>query len=191
MEMMSEQEARIEREQVEIVFGLGGGELEDKPWEYERPWADPMLGTTPGRSRYWFSGCPDYVERHEREEWDWPSARTIIDFGYPDAPHPWLVDDEGAWILVQIFYSHGEAECPYRTWDPIAQEDHQGKGVRLVAEAETCHNPESSGLCPMCEEKTGEEHGYIYLADGYEAVYSLVEESTMTREEWEEEHDEK
>lgn len=191
----------IEREQIEQVFRLTGGELANEPWQYERserigPRTNLREGDScrdgdkPWGYQYWYDGCPDYCERHERERYEDGSSQvvTLISWGggYMDAPDAWIIDVDGvAWELMAYFSNSGETECPYRTWDPITREDHQGQGqsVRKVTLEETLQNPDG-GSCPLCEADLDSEHGYIYIGEGYEAVYSSIEESRTERHEW-------
>jgi ferric-dicitrate binding protein FerR (iron transport regulator) len=76
-ETSEEYEARIERECVEWVFGLTGGELEDKPWEPFEPHPEMSerdaafdaeyrhSSSNPRPFRYWYDGVPSYVGRRE------------------------------------------------------------------------------------------------------------------------------
>lgn len=191
-------ESAIEREQIEYVFGLTGGELASEPWTYQAPYVYSSDSSTElllreHTARYWYDGCPDYCERSEREEWEDAAARTIVvaGGGYLSAPAPWVVDDEGAWRLVATYQNSGETECPGQHEDAgnKVRRDHcklskgwprDGKTHFAIGEMTALH-----AECVLCEETIGEEHGYIYLGDGYEAVYSLEAESNTTREEWE------
>ena len=189
-------ELAIERQQVEWVFGLTGGELADEVWANmtEGRYSDGE-GTgdfyTFG-DRYWYEGVPDYMEKGQYDFWG--QQRTVLAFGggYMDAPDPVIWDGEGEWKLIATFNSSGESPCPYRDYDPIGQVDHQGMDPRKVGrrEAKLVDQPwvrvaggggrtekrpgHKIGECPYCEERVGEEHGYIYIGEGYEAVYELV-----------------
>lgn len=81
------------REEIECLFGLGGGELN--------------RGTFNG-CRYWYDGAPDYCEREmqaaaETAGLDRWNLRTCITYGTPKAPR--------GWVLLRSFTSSGEAEC--------------------------------------------------------------------------------
>lgn len=163
-------EARIERESVEEVFRLTGGELETKPWE---PWipahpldADDLLriawhGFGPGSNqtifRYWYEGVPDYVGRNEFPDIHDTEYRTVVtDLLYQSSvlAENGCLRDGAEWKRVRVFQSSGETRCP-----GAYHED----GDEPVVDADGC---------PYCEEKPGEEHGYIYLGDGWaEVVY--------------------
>lgn len=185
--MTPEQEKAFEREQVQAVFSLYGGELEEEPWVYwtqhessanHAPlWdkADPMheKSMMEWAARYWYEGAPEYVESEYRE---FSSVRTFVQpGGMLTSPHQELYDGQGIWKLKELYSASGEAPCPAQTWDPIKHEE-KAEGVRCrkveQAEAELGDGEE----CPLCGEKVGEEHGYVYLGDSsYEAVYVLEE----------------
>jgi hypothetical protein len=63
-----------------------------------------------------------------------------------------IYDPAGAWIRVGRYASSSETECP-------GQHEDEGSIVR----ADHCVGGDR---CPLCEEKIGEEHGYIYMGDG-------------------------
>lgn len=78
---------QVERAQVETVFGLGGGELETKPWS--------------GR-QYWYHGAPHYADN----KFGSAEVRTAIEcllFGQAKAPR--------GWAEVECYRTSGEAEC--------------------------------------------------------------------------------
>lgn len=141
-------EKEIERESVEWVFALTGGELEDKPWrfasvdkngELERHWA-----------WYWYEGQPEYLKQDYSHTY-----RTAVLWWEP----PKKIRSHGReWRLVGLYRSSGETECPARGCD---------EGVEVLEKQ--C---DGGNVCPLCEEDVGETHGYIYLGDGWcEAVY--------------------
>lgn len=205
----TEREAAIERERVEQVFGLTGGELSDEPWVY---WTQqesdvdgkPLYGPESGHvglweghaveshrdgfmewsGRYWYDGAPEYAERELQETLGfYATVQTLVNpGGILSAPHRELYDGEGVWRLVETFSNSGEASCPFKDWDP-ARNTGVTSNDRVVTQAEADGYDGES--CPMCEEKVGDEHGYIYFGVcSYEAVYVLVEQ---TRDEDEEE----
>lgn len=136
-------EARIWRQQLEEVFGLTGGELEDKPWESKNP--ESGIDRT---FHHWYEGVPDYCERDYRDEDG--EFRTVVTYGEPSQE---LVDEDGTrWFFVTSMTSSGETECPWKNCDVEEGEDPRP--------------------CELCDAKEGEEHGYIYIGDGYcEAIY--------------------
>lgn len=124
-----------EREQVELVFGLTGGELDDTPWV---AWTQPFHsdGTVmhnreddggwfyPIAFAYSYAGPPEYAEEYSnaRKRYD-NRYRTVVwpghCIGHTD---PELYDSEGIWSLVETWSSSGEIECPLRSYDPETQE---------------------------------------------------------------------
>lgn len=85
---------------IELIFGLTGGELSDKPlrWcdsEGERGW-----------TRYWYEGPPDYFLPRPRG--DYMTMVRDCMFGEP----PRIIYAKGReWRRVQVFRNSGEAEC--------------------------------------------------------------------------------
>lgn len=123
-----------ERQEIEWVFMLTGGELNDAPW---------------GGFAYNYDGVPEWAASDFDDRFD-HEYRTIIGCFVYGSPPEQIVDAEGVWELRATFASSGEAECPLR---PEVVEDER---------------------CPLCDEPSGEPHGYIYLGDGWaEAVYRL------------------
>ena len=159
----------IEREQVEIVFGLTGGELSDTP--------DPGFPFT-----YWYDGAPEYLERRLVETVEWCAChntdnsedcsecngrgyyelRTTVVcclYGYPTVPEGWEQ-------VPMVFGSSGEAGClhcgPGSDWDGSAPQT-QAKASNSITNTGYRGNPE----CKLCEGS-----GYVYLGDGWcEIVY--------------------
>lgn len=170
-------EQNNERAQVEQVFGLTGGELEDTAWvptyPAERPtWSVPegaievLVVPVPFTFTYWYQGVPEYVER----DFDAlplsyaPTYRTVCrDEMFGQVPET-VTDDEGTWTVVTRYTTSGEAECPLRNDDT---------GLAYVA----------GERCSFCEETRGELHGVVYIGDGWaEIVYRLqvpYEHNTM------------
>jgi hypothetical protein len=132
----------IERQQIEEVFGLGGGELSDKPWQ---------------GFPYWYVGIPDYLGRAEYPDQHSSGIeyRTVVTcLLYGDAPT--IIDDGSQrWQRTEHFTSSGETECPW------AQAD---DGPTVTADQA------KDGECPLCGESVGSEHRYIYLGDGWSEV---------------------
>lgn len=171
-----------EREQIEQVFELTSGDLSDEPWEmksapewaqgfqpkcpacgnYLLPCTATATGIHPGfepyRCTYWYEGVPEYAEESfpELNHHDIYSTtheyRTIVRDVTFGSPPERTID---GWERVATFTSSGETECPERggyAWVPTVDE--------------------GSGPCYLCEAKPGEEHGYIYIGDGWaEVVY--------------------
>jgi hypothetical protein len=172
----SEKEAAIEREQVERVLRLTGGELDDKPWHYwlAHRYSDGTAMDTgdidsfyEGRSHYWYEGAPDGSEIEDSAS---RNLRTLIAFGggYMSAPNPELYDGDGIWKLVHSWNHSGETECPGQQYNR--------DGTKTVTEETS-----TDGECHLCEEKIGEDHRFIYIGEGYEATYELVEQAPGQR----------
>lgn len=170
----------LERERVEWVFGLTGGELDADPswtvWEphdYERLGLDMITRPVgPGdlaeiTYRYSYDGAPDEAQDYDNQ------YRTILCYGggFLPYPAPWMADGEGIWVLVQTFTSSGEAECP-------GQHEDAGNIVRRDQARLSEDYPQREGPrraeCVLCAERIGSKHGHIGIGEGYEAVYRLV-----------------
>lgn len=133
-----------ERDQIAEVFGLTGGELADAPWIVTEP-GDPVREW---RFSYWYEGVPDYLDRTDAITAVSDECRTVCRdnmFGFPPQV---VVDVDGtAWHRQTEFMTSGETECPMR-------------GETAVE------------VCSLCDAGVGEEHGYIYIGDGWaEVVY--------------------
>mgnify|MGYP001606612710 CR=1 FL=1 len=92
-------EAQIERQRIEMVFGLTGGELGNEPWTYTADGVDTAFP-------YWYDGAPDYVERHDVSDLHCREYRTaVVDelCGLSDTPN--------GWERRMRFASSGETEC--------------------------------------------------------------------------------
>lgn len=153
MEEQSKAEQQRERSQVEVVFGLTGGELCEGAWQ-----ATERDSETVWTFHHYYEFPPEYAER------DFDSTahsfRTVVRsnmFGEPP-------EQLAGWTKVATFGNSGEAECPG-----------QHEETNLVR-AEQC--AEGSDRCFYCEAQVGEAHGYVYIGDGWaEVVYQLEEPS--------------
>ncbi len=98
---------------------------------------------------FYYDFPPEYAER--QFDYTAHTYRTVVRdnmFGEPP-------DRFNGWTKKATFSNSGETECPYRN-DPLT----------LVA----------TETCPLCEALIGEEHGYIYIGDGWaEIVYQQVD----------------
>ncbi len=173
----------IERQRVEWVHGLTGGEMVDRPFRLldlgrgKRTWA-----------RYWYEGAPEWSNEHAydsgRKGWR-GSWRTLVwDSGsYGDYLPPQSFRDASGrrWRKVASYRSAAECECP-------VPENHPAIVTRREAVLEDKHAPfnflsrpmHRRAECPMCEARIGEEHGYIYLGEGWlEAVYYSPDEKEI------------
>jgi len=145
----AEREARIQRECVEWVFGLTGGELNDKPW---RPFTERDLSGEPETFLYSYDGPPDY---DVRDSSDGDYVTVVSDCLTGEEPEN-LYENGTRYVRVAIFMSSGETDCI-----GPADESHVGESVERP--------------CPYCESQEGEEHGCIYLGDGWcETVYQRI-----------------
>lgn len=152
-----EQRAANERAQIQEVFGLTGGELMDVAWgaSYPNDGASMPIVFT-----YWYQGVPEYVEREfDALPFDYaPTYRTVCEQELYGMVPERIMDDEGTWTVVKRYSTSGECDCPLRYAPDGAS----------IAKVTGEHD------CPLCEESLGEEHGYIYIGDGWsEIVYRL------------------
>ena len=134
-----------EREQVEHVFGLTGGELNDAPWVVQYDDGDECT------FRYTYDGVPDWAGSDFEDSYD--TSRYVTVVSWWETPE-WLTDKEGQlWHRARSYTSGGEVECPERE-----------------GEASFWFGMEN---CPLCDALPGDKHGYIYLGDGWgETVYA-------------------
>lgn len=86
--MVDPRQEQWQRDRIEWVFGILGGELETVPWD---------------GYPYWYDGAPDYADELKNGEY-----RTIIRNCLFDPPP----DEIEGWKLIQTFSSSGETECP-------------------------------------------------------------------------------
>jgi hypothetical protein len=188
--------AEIEKEQVEQVFMLGGGELNHEPWTVKVP--EPGLTSHPtyrpargARMQsetfpYWYEGPPEYAEefrgyRHEG------TYRTVVADCLYGLPPVAVADRDGVWKRVAEFRSSGERECPWEGVDdiPTVMGRHGRQGTKVL-KAHTNDGKE----CSLCSANVGEAHGYVFLGEGwYEIVYQLIEQPAYAESpEWDQPH---
>ena len=169
---MTEREAQIERECVEWVFGLTGGELMDRPWVVvtlrknpeDADVSDEEMGE-PYTNPYWYSGVPKWVAREipHQDVYDFRTIVRCVSHGGAYA-RLWDPFTNEAWELVETFTSSGETQCPLHDVEDAPETAYE------------------NGRCVYCEAeritKRGEDvtkHGHIYLGDGWaELVYRRV-----------------
>jgi len=160
---MTEQEKHAEREQVEYVFGLTGGELSATPWAivYEAESSVDGKPFTPEGERvpehevhrstwrYWYDDAPEYAARECAVEFP-ATTRTVVTCALYGGVRRAFYDANGKrWELLKFFTNSGETECP-RKDETIPEGAH----------------------CDLCDGTTSAKHGFIYLGDGWvEAVY--------------------
>lgn len=143
-----------EREQIEWVFGLTGGELADKPiaYSYTNDHGEEREGTF----LYHYDGVPDYAGKSEfadlySDDCEYFTAVAFSLWGYPSEE---IQIGGKVFARVQEYLNSGETECP---------------GKQSTDDGE---DPCADEICPLCEREPGEEHGYIYIGDGWaEVVY--------------------
>jgi len=161
--MSNRKERDLEREQIEWVFGLTGGELADEPWtvlgapiHFFRH--DPLQTEAMDEHvfPYWYEGVPDYSEIRDKYS---ETYRTVVvdEMGGP-VPGALLDKEGGIWKKIRSFRNSGETECPGRQDEGVVTESSASNGK----------------YCDYCEANIGEDHGYIYLGDGWgEVIYQL------------------
>jgi hypothetical protein len=142
----------IERQQVETVFLLGGGKLDDKPLTFVVDAEERMF-------LYHYDGAPDYADEFREKVLD--SARWDVFTAVVEGEPPESIHVDGREFKREAFYlSSGERECPCRGCD---------------------EDPFAGVECPLCERTADEDmgrvasdhgHGFVYLGEGWgEAVY--------------------
>jgi hypothetical protein len=152
---MSESEARIERQQVEWVFGLTGGELDSKPL---------VCADDDGAEHtyaYHYDGVPEYAASdYDDVHSDNADYFTVVtDCLYGNPPDVLITSDGKRYAQVNAYMSSGETECPG-----------MGDGNGKVSDGYT--GPNGGKVCVLCEADIGDDHGYIYIGDGWcEVVY--------------------
>lgn len=91
-------ETALERERVEWVFGLTGGELNDSPWH---------------EHAHWYDGVPDYLGQG-----DYPDLYASgVD--YVTVVSDTTIESPPGWVVADDYTSSGEAECPCRHDDDM------------------------------------------------------------------------
>lgn len=158
-------EAQNERQQVEYVFGLTGGELSNESLKFTAP---GRYGDV--RNREWFyhyDGVPDWAEEDFKDPRGYYSHDfygsdyfTLVEFGISyesSAPEELTTLDGKLYLRVRSYSSSGETECP----------------MGSCGDNETVGEDSTEGMaqCPLCEADAGEKHGYIYLGNSAEHVY--------------------
>ncbi len=168
----------IERQRVEWIHGLTGGETADRPFR--------MLDLGRGKrlwARYWYEGAPDWSNEHAydsgRKGWR-GSWRTLVwdsgSYGSHLPPQSFRDSSGRRWRKVASYRSAAECECP-------VPDSHLGKVTRREAvllpanKWDRQYPKRRKAECPMCEERIGSEHSYLYLGEGWlEAVYFSPDE---------------
>lgn len=108
--MADEEREQHERAQVELVFGLTGGELNDDPW------CPTYVTETYGETRtyvatYNYDGPPEWAE-DTHDDWATVTYRTMVRDNLIGCDAPSVVnDDNGTWQKVATYASSGETDC--------------------------------------------------------------------------------
>jgi hypothetical protein len=159
VETAKKNERDADREQIEWVFGLTGGELNDRPF----------VTKDHGQFVYWYDGVPEYASSDYPYRFDREYV-TLVSYSFCGTPFETLEDLEGnKWVLQSVFGNSGETECPGQ---------HEGFGI--VTDGHTA----GGDRCYLCDEKRGDKHRYIYLGDGWaEVVYRKEEEEEADEDE--------
>src|SRR5260370_21406033 len=103
---MSADEDDSERQQVEWVFGLTGGELDDETWN---------------GFAYNFDGVQEWAQSDFKDRYD-HEYRTVVGCFLYGGPPECIVDTSGVWTLKAAFQSSGETECPLGDVDAEEQD---------------------------------------------------------------------
>lgn len=137
-----------EREQVEWVFGLTGGELNDESF---------------AGYRYNYDGVPDYSDLDDE------GHITVISFDIQSPPKE-LEHDGEIYEFNTVYASSGEADCPI--CGAGSESDYWIKEFKK----EHGRDPQPKDRCGLCETNYDEMPGLIYIGDCYEAVYMREDE---------------
>lgn len=154
-------EEQIERESVEQVFGLTGGELNDGPWN---GWA------------YNYDGVPEYACG---DDFDADATYvTTLDIGCSygtESVGERLTDADGrVWEVVATYGSSGETTCPL---DDGSHSRVTRETARLCPPNQWSKRPKARRAeCPFCEARIGEAHGVVYIGDSAEVVWQLIDD---------------
>lgn len=151
------QSEQKEREQVEAVFHLGGGELKVDAW---------------GGYAYWYEGSPEYADDIDKDSGMYRTG-IVAGGGYLSQPKETITDADGqVWKLVNTYASSGETECNVcgnGTGDTFTEGFYEEYG----------EEPRPTDRCGLCENEVKDMPGFIYVGEGYEAVYQLVEDEII------------
>lgn len=194
--------ADIERQQVQEVFNLGGGELATKPlrYQYAKNFSSPddvlsdPIEWAETSDRYWYGFAPEWAEddmkRSDKDFWD-STYLTILTYGGGFLPHAnrLIKVKRKLYDLVVVCNNSGEVECPFasdeeyaqevlrsRMWNKPALVEWDDRGNRLA-------KPLKVRECKLCENRITynseteiwehDDMKHIYIGEGYEAVYKM------------------
>lgn len=171
---------QIEREQIEWVFVLTGGELADKPWRGS--YLSRFGGWAHCVHHYWYDDTPEYAERELKNAEHWNAEFiTLITWGggFLDAPPAFVRRNRIHYKLVATYTNSGETECPQ------CQRDDR-ETTPLTRRERNWSNGQWE--CSLCEEylepdRTHPKRSFIYIGEGYEAVYRRIKPSEVKLDE--------
>jgi hypothetical protein len=161
----------IERQRVEEVFGLTGGELNDRPWEPFEPDTDGSAFTRVSFA-YSYDGAPSYAEEYRggRRAGDHECV-VVQDCLFGELPAV-LYEKGRRYDRVAVLRSSGETECPCNDTDEQA---HRQAAAKLDPDERAALGVKVEP-CPLCEDDGTDETPHIYLGDGWcETVYRVTE----------------
>lgn len=151
-------EQQLDRQRLELVTGLTGGELMDQPWFYlkdngQAPHVveDKMVWTEDwflGVFIDWYEGAPEYDEERNRSL---KTYRTAVLSSCYTLPAAEIIDSEGVWKMVAHDVGSGEAGC-------------------YCQDTTETDSPEKQNPCVLCE-----GDGFVYVGQVIEVVYELVD----------------
>lgn len=125
-------------------------------------------------------GPPEYMERELNRRFGYGAKFITLytDGGGVgnDMPEAVLVFDdndanEELYELIEQSAHGAETECPFIN----ADSDYRESG-NTVTEEDTLYGEEPLTSCRFCQATIGEEHGYVYVGEGGEYVYVLVDD---------------
>lgn len=153
---------QIEAEQIAQVLRVDSGDLE----AWKRPDGTNAFG-------YSYDFAPEWLDKEVQDQHGFYSEfRTGITFGggfySGDVPET-IPADDGTWKLIGTYTHNAETECPFASWDPELNTDRADKTIKTA----DCVGPDET-RCPYCEGAIGEDHGFIYIGEGVEAIYVLT-----------------
>lgn len=147
-----------EKQRVEQVFDLTGGELADKPLRLAYARSSGDTSGLPYRrtwARYFYDGVPNYAEADFARRTG-TFITIVVDEQFQELPRT-IYARGRRWKRIAAFRSSGETDCP--------------DTGHVIAEAVF-----PLDRCPLCEARIGEHHESIYIGDGWsEVVYGARE----------------
>lgn len=192
-------EDELDRLRAEQITCCTGGELDDEPWTgfVIREDREP----NPFKRRWHHDGLADgYGEDFRHADGEFATSYYLgAEYGTGVNVGERVVDATGTWELVKVFVGETEVSCPGREWNPDTQEsasyDEPFKVQRSMAQLTP--KPERRyarprwygdkrpnnrrATCVYCEERIGEEHGFLGVTIAVEIWKRIAE--LPTREE--------